>query len=68
VLAIGVELDGAVVTLLHRIAEARAECSADTEVERQGHHRHASLRSHGRSGVFRPVVDDQHVEVRHLCR
>ena len=68
VLAVGVELDRAVVVVADGVAEAGLQRTADAEVERQRQHRGAGLGGDVRGGVARAVVDDEHVEVRQLAR
>ena len=61
-LAVGVDLDGDVVAVAHRVSVTRAHGTADTEVERQSAHQGPGHPRPLGGPVDRPVVNDQDVE------
>jgi hypothetical protein len=64
VLSVAVDLDGEVVVLFERVAEARLHRGADPEIERQPKNMCAAIGGDVRGVVARAVVDDDDIEAR----
>ena len=65
-LAVAVHLDHVVVAVLQRVEEARLHGPADPQVERVVQDARTGVLRDPARVVGRPVVDHEHVEVRHV--
>lgn len=63
VLTVRIQLDGAVVAGIDRMAESRAQCGADPQVNRHGRDRNPHPADFADGAVDRSVIDHQQVQV-----